>query len=288
MYTLSEYKIIKASGEEEKFSEEKLVRSLATTGMSFEVANQAVNYLRPHIKQGITTHDIFGKVTTYLKENAPLQDYYNYGLKRAIMKLGPSGHPFETLVGDLLEYYGYETQVSVTLGGECITHEIDVIAVKENKTYFIECKYHNAPGTKSDVQVALYTYARFLDIKKAMEALFDKDRIYQPWLMTNTKLTYDAIDYSKCMNIKATSWSSPKEESLHNLIMKSGLHPVTVLDSIPSSQLQSLLERDIVTCFRLNKAIESNSVEDILSVAEINNIKEDIKVICNIYGKHTN
>lgn len=288
MYTPSEYKIIKASGEEEKFSEEKLIKSLASTGMSVDVASQTMNYLRDHIKPGISTNEIYGEVTTYLKDNAPRQDYYNYGLKRAVMKLGPSGHPFERLIGDLLEKYGYETQVSVTLGGECVTHEIDVIAVKDNKTYFVECKYHNAPGTKSDVQVALYTYARFLDIKKAMEALFDSSRTYQPWLIVNTKLTYDALDYSKCMGIKTTTWSLPKEDDLHNMIMKSGLHPVTVLDSIPTNRLQSLLDRDIVTCFRLNKAIENDSVSDILSPAEINNIKEDIQIICKTYGEHNN
>ena len=287
MHTPSQYQIIKASGDQEDFSEEKLVRSLAGSGLTVDTASQTLNYLKSHLRSGITTHDIFGQVSGYLRDNAPKENYFNYGLKRAIMKLGPSGHPFERLIGDLLERYGYETQVSVTLGGECITHEIDVIAVKDNKTYFIECKYHNAPGTKSDVQVALYTYARFLDIKKAMEALFDKERIYQPWLIINTKLTYDALDYAKCMNIKSTTWSFPKEESLHSLIINSGLHPVTVLDSIPENKLQSLLERDIVTCFRLNKAIESNSVNDILNPSEINNIKEDIKVICETYGKHT-
>lgn len=288
MHTTSSYPIIKASGEKEDFSEEKVVRSLASSGMSLDMANQTLSYLKTQLKPDITTHEIFGHVNQYLKENAPSQDYYNYGLKRAIMRLGPSGHPFETLVGDLLEKFGYQTQVSVTLGGECVTHEIDVIAVKDDKTYFIECKYHNSPGTKSDVQVALYTYARFLDIKKAMESLFDGNKTYHPWLMVNTKLTYDAIDYSKCVGIKTTTWSNPKEENLHGLILKSGLHPVTVLDSIPENRLQSLLDRDIVTCYRLNKAIENNSVNDILSPSEISKIKEDIKSICMIYGQHSN
>jgi hypothetical protein len=88
------------------------------------------------------------------------------------------------------------------------------------------------------------------------------------------------------MNIKTTTWGQPKDESLLKLITKSGLHPITVLDSIPANKLQSLLDRDIVTCFRLNKAIENNSVSDILTSNEINRIKDDIKIICNNYGQH--
>lgn len=288
MYTPGPYQIVKASGEQEDFSEAKLVRSLATSGMSVSMANQTLEHIKKDLRPGISTHDIFNDVSTYLRENAPIQNYFNYGLKRAMMRLGPSGHPFERLIGDLLEAMGYETQVSVTLGGNCVTHEIDVIAVKEKKTYFIECKYHNQPGTRSDVQVALYTYARFLDIQKAMQAMFDADKTYHPWLIVNTKLTYDAVDYSKCMNIKTTTWSFPKDESLHKMIVDTGIHPITVLDSLPEDKLQLLLGRNIVTCARLKAAIDHDSVSDILSVGELTRIEEDIKAICQTYGEHHN
>ena len=288
MYTPGTYQIIKASGEQEDFSEAKLVKSLATSGMSVNLANQTLEHIKKDLKPGVTTHDLFNNVSSYLRENAPIQNYFNYGLKRAMMRLGPSGHPFERLIGDLLEAMGYETQVSVTLGGNCVTHEIDVIAVKEKKTYFIECKYHNQPGTRSDVQVALYTYARFLDIQKAMQAMFDADKTYHPWLIVNTKLTYDAVDYSKCMNIKTTTWSFPKEESLHKMIVDTGVHPITVLDSLPEDKLQMLLDRNIVTCARLKAAIDHDSVSDILSVGEITRVAGDIKTICQTYGEHHN
>ena len=169
MITLSPVTIIKASGEQEPFDESKLVKSLAKTGLSVDVASQTVDYLKRHLRTGITTKDIHEHVSSYLKENAPVNNYYNYGLKRAIMDLGPSGHPFETIVSDVLTVYGYKTEVGVIVLGKCVTHEIDVVAKKDNKQFFIECKFHNSPGIKTDVQVALYTYARYLDIKSAME-----------------------------------------------------------------------------------------------------------------------
>jgi len=283
MQTVSPYQVIKASGEKEEFSEQKIVKSMAASGLKLDTASQALDYLKRHVKPEISTNEIFEHVSGFLKENSP-RDYMNYGLKRAFMRLGPSGHPFERFVGDLLEEYGYETQVSVSLGGECVTHEIDCIAVKKQETSFIECKYHNAPGTKTDVQVALYTYARFLDIEKSMKALFDNKKSYLPWVITNTKLTFDAINYAKCIGLKATSWTYPQKESLHNLIIDSGLHPVTVIDAIRGEKLQRLLERNIVTCKRLLLAIQNESVSDILTSIEIAHAQEDINLICSKNG----
>jgi len=40
-----------------------------------------------------------------------------------------------------------------------------VIAEKDRTTAAIEAKFHNSPGTRSEVHVALYTKARFDDIK---------------------------------------------------------------------------------------------------------------------------
>jgi hypothetical protein len=72
------------------------------------------------------------------------------------------------------------------------------------------------------------------------------------------------------------------------MIIKTGLHPITVLDSIPKNKLQPLLERDIVTCARLKAAIEHNSIDDILNDSEIRLISEDIQTICQTYGEHHN
>lgn len=278
MHNSSQYQVIKASGKKEKFDESKLARSLAATGIPVDTASQTINYLKKYVKPEVSTNEIFGHVSDYLKK-ANKKGYMNYNLKRAIMHLGPTGHPFERLVGDLLAKLGYDTQVDVTLGGECVTHEIDVIAVKKDETSFVECKYHNSPGTKSDVQVTLYTYARFLDIQKAMKEIYSGHKLYRPWVVTNTKLTKDAIDYASCMGMKATGWTYPKSNSLYEMIVSSGLHPVTVLD-IRRDTLTHLLNRGIVTCARLKNAIDHRSVDDIITPAEASAALKDIKLIC--------
>ncbi len=279
MITQSPITVIKASGEQEHFDESKLVKSLATSGLSVDVASQAVDYLKRHLKTGITTQDIHDNVANFLKENAPVTNYYNYGLKHAIMDLGPSGHPFEVIVADILSQYGYKTEVGVIVLGKCVTHEVDVVAQKDNKQFFIECKFHNNPGVKTDIQVALYTYARYLDIKTAMEQGHGTSITYFPWLVTNTKVTSEVFDYSGCVGLELTDWSRPERHGISDLIMNAGLHPVTLAYHIPRAKLNELLLRGIVTLARLKKAIEANSVSDLLTQEEISSSLVDISAI---------
>ncbi len=196
------------------------------------------------------------------------------------MDLGPSGHPFETVVGDVLSYHGYKTEVSVIVLGRCVTHEIDVIAKKDHSQYFIECKFHNGPGVKTDIQVGLYSYARFLDIQLAMQSSHGTDITYYPWLITNTKVTSEVEDYAKCVGLQITSWVNPKGQGMSDLIMSAGLHPVTLAYKLPRVKVNQLLQRGIVTCARLKEAIHKDAVSDILTRDEIKSVMSDINQVC--------
>jgi hypothetical protein len=272
--------ITKASGASEAFNESKLAKSLTATGLSTKEASEALDYLKGHLQRSVSTQDIHQQMSSYLRDHAPVNNYYNYGLKRAIMDLGPSGHPFETLVSDVLRHYGYQTEVSVIVLGKCVTHEIDVVARQKDKQFFIECKFHNSAGIKTDVQVALYTYARYLDIKSAMEHGHGTQTTYHPWLVTNTKVTSEVLDYAKCVGLEVTSWTYPEGRGLSSLVMAAGLHPVTLAYYLPRFKIGQLLERGIVTCARLKEAIDKQSVSDILSLSEIKRVHQDLQYIC--------
>jgi len=105
----------------------------------------------------------------------------------------------------------------------------------------VEAKFHNLPGTKTDVHVSLYTKARFDDLK-------EKNGLTKAILITNTKMTVDAISYADCVGLNLISWNYPNEENLRDLIEKQNLHPVTQLDSITTAQKKILLENHIVVC----------------------------------------
>lgn len=243
--------VIKASGESEPFSEEKVRSSLKRAGVSLELIDKILNELKPKLREGITTKEIYDHVFKFLRE---LESRFasKYNLKNAVMELGPTGYPFEKFVAGILKQEGYEVKTNQIVQGNCVSHEIDVVALKDPsagsgqaKHYMIECKFHNQPGLKVDIKIALYVYARFLDVKK--------DNFDQAWLVTNTKITPDVITYAQCVDLKVISWDYPVEASLPILIQKSGLSPITVLLSLNQNQKKGLLEAGIVFCSDLIK-----------------------------------
>lgn len=210
--------IIKASGEKENFSTKKLATTMREAGASKRLINETVFLVKSKIKSNTTTEEILNIALKNLKKEPGVAERYN--LKRAMMELGPTGFPFEEYIAEVLRNYGYTTTTDLSLKGKVIYQEVDIVAEKEKK-FMIECKYHNEPGTDTRLQPAMYTYARFLDLSQHK---FD-----QPWLITNTKCTVDAIGYAKGVNLKITSWNFPKDESLIKLISKKNLYPVTIL-----------------------------------------------------------
>ena len=129
-------------------------------GSSAEEAQGILVKLEAKLYDGITTEEIYRRVRALLNERSAIR----FGLKKAILALGPEGRNFETLICHLFQAMGYEAKVRQTVQGRCITHEIDVIMEKDGKRYMAECKFHNSLSLKCAVQTALYTYGRFLDV----------------------------------------------------------------------------------------------------------------------------
>lgn len=276
---MKEINIIKASGERELFSEEKLRQSLRKALVSNSLAEDAVRKIAGEIKDGMTTSEIYDRVFVFLS-GEELAAAGRYNLKRALFDLGPTGHPFEKLVGELLKERGYTVEVGKMVAGVCVSHEIDVIAEKGKKHVIVECKYHNQPGAKSDVKVALYVQARFEDIKRRFEMNPEHgERFHSIWIATNTKFTADAISYAGCVGMFALGWNQPVESSLQKMIESSGLHPLTCLVSLNRNQKQNLLDRGLVSCRDI--ADDSRLLTEIgLGESESNQVMKEITELC--------
>ena len=206
--------IIKYSGEKVKFSLDKLRTSLKRTGADKVIIDQILNTVRDELYQGISTKEIYNRAFALLKKKKR-HFASKYKLKKAIYELGPTGFPFERFVSAILKYSGYSTEVGKILDGKCVTHEIDVIANKNEKSTIIECKFHSEQGLKSNVKVPLYINSRFSDIQKQWNANSDnKTHLKQGWLVTNTRFTEDAVNYAKCVGLTLLSWDYPKNNGL--------------------------------------------------------------------------
>src|SRR5882724_3540103 len=233
--------VLKANKEKEIFNEEKLRDSIKRAGIPSEIQVDTLAHIKSKVYDGITTAEIRQHISEFLDQSPSPYSKARYGLKESIMALGPTGYPFEDFIARLLAALGYQTKVRQLLQGKCITHEIDVIADKEGKSTMVEAKFHNNPGTRSEVHVALYTHARFEDIKI-------KNNIHDALLVTNTKTTVDANTYAQCAEMKVMSWSYPKGGSLRELIEKLRLYPITMLTSLGQMNKMTLLNNHIVLC----------------------------------------
>lgn len=272
--------IIKASGKREKFSEKKLRYSLERVGVHSSVVDRMVKEIGRKATPGIRSKEILKIVLDLLKREDPALAA-KYNLKSAMMNLGPSGYPFEEYFAGVLKENGYEVRVGERVKGLCANQEVDVIAIKGERHLMIECKYHNSSGARSDLKVALYTYARFLDVKEVWEKRPGHvEKFHQAVLVTNTKCTSEAIKFAKCRGIKIIAWHYPSGQNLQNLIERKNLYPVTVLLSLNNVARRKLLKKGIVFAKDLiGMDIERVSRETGISLSEMNILQDEARKI---------
>ncbi len=275
------FKVLKATGEEQQFLEEKLRDSLIKAGASEVNVEFVIKEIGKYLHDGITTGEIYRKAYQLLRKNVR-SNAARYSLKRAIMELGPSGYPFERFIGELLKKQGYETKVGVIVQGRCVQHEVDVVAQKDTETVMVECKYHNSPGKFSSVQVPLYVRSRFNDIEAVWQARHENaNRQFQGCLFTNTRFTSDATDYGICAGLKLVGWDYPRQGSLKDIIERTALYPLTVISSLNSKHKQQLLSANLLLC---NELRDNPGYLDQLSITSRQKDKtiEELNELCLI------
>lgn len=244
---MAEIRVTKADGTLEVYRPEKLKRSLKNAGASPGEISDILKEIENHLFPAITTEEIYRTAFTLLR-NSEHPIAARYSLRRALFGLGPTGFPFEDYVAALMRADGYVAKTRVLLQGKCVVHELDVIAEKDGECLITEAKFHAQPGTKSDLQVVLYCYARFLDLQNAPikgEAPCDTKK---GLVVTNTKFTKAAIDYAECVGLDLISWGYGGERSLEKWIERTKLYPVTVLSSLSEREKMSLMTSGSVLC----------------------------------------
>jgi len=275
--------VIKSTGERERFSLNKLRRSLTRSGADDETIERIVEHILPELHEGMKTSQIYKHAYSILKKNK-YPAAIRYSLRKAVLELGPSGFPFEKFVAEVLRGKGYTAETGVILPGFCVDHEVDVLMEKDNRHIFAECKFHNQQGIKTDVKVALYVHARFMDLQKAHDEAHKRHegevkKVHEGWLITNTKLTSDAIEYANCAGLTVIGWDYPEKGNLQDLILETGVHPLTFLSTLTQSDKNSLLEQGIVMCRDLK-----NSPAPLKSIGftdeQIGRVVEEVDQVC--------
>ncbi|AZI38799.1 ATP cone domain-containing protein [Epilithonimonas vandammei] len=271
--------IVKKSGDIVAFDVEKLTNSLRRASAGENVIQQIVGEVQSTIYEGMTTSKIYKIAFDLLKKYSRVSAS-KYKLKNTLFELGPSGFPFEKLVGKLMAHEGFSTQVGVIVPGNCVSHEIDVIAQKEDNHYFIECKFHSDQGRFCNVKIPLYVNSRFLDVEKQWKKQKSNEgKISKGGVYTNTRFTTDAIQYGKCAGLLMASWDYPLGNGLKERIDISGLHPLTALTTLTKNEKTKLLDIGLVLC---REIYEQPDVLNQIGISKPRhkNILEDAKELC--------
>lgn len=273
-------KIFKADGTQEDFKPKKLISSLKMAGAGQHEINTIVQKIESSLVEGATTSEIYRKAFELLRSSKdPIAA--RYSLRRAVIGLGPTGFPFEDFLGRLFEAEGYRTKRRLTLRGKCATHEIDLAAYSNEHTFIAEAKFHARPGIKTDLQVAMYSYARYLDLVDKKVCMGDQCGIVTLLLATNTKFTSAAVKYAACTGIKLLSWDYPRGDSLHDKISRSRAYPITVLTTISNSQKQILLQNGVILCSDILK--RPNILNNLnLGGKKTDSLLHEISLLCGV------
>lgn len=257
---------------------DKVRLSLRKSGASSALTSEVMELLETKLYDKIPTSEIHRLAFSELRSLQP-GAAARFGLKQALLKLGPEGYPFETFVGALLKGRGYSTQLRQILRGNCISHEIDVIAARPEipghraTKCIVECKFHNSPHFKCHVQSALYTWARFLDVQRKN---LDID---SAWLATNTKFSGEVVAYSDCVGLKLLGWSFPSDESIQVRIEEKRLYPITVLSCLDRRLFEKLHSSGIILVKELIDAPKERLREVRISDGDVERLKIEAKRI---------
>lgn len=240
-------KVTKYSGEIVEYDQSKLIRSLKKSGANDLIVSDILTKIEPQLYDGISSKKIY-RLAFQLLKNCSNVHAARYNLRTAILGLGPAGFYFEKYIAKIHEYLGYETTTNVVLNGNCVTHEIDVLLLKDEKVTMIECKFHSSNDAKSDVKVPMYILSRFNDLKGRDYRLFEKNRQIETCLIvTNNKFTDDALRFGICSKLEMLSWDYPGNKGLRELIDQFKVYPITCLTTLSQVEKDKLLAVGVIT-----------------------------------------
>ena len=269
--------IVKASGQKDKFNPIKIRRTCLKAGADRDLALKIERLVSAQVREGMSSKRILRLIIDLLGKLSPLTST-RYTLKRAMLSLGPSGFIFEKFMVFLLRAYNYQAYCPPILMGHCVGHEIDIVATispfgqKKEEKYLIECKYHNAPGIKTDLKDALCLWASFEDLR---EKGFD-----YPWLISNTKFSKSAIQYADCRNIKLLGWQYPADKSLNRLVENKKLYPITILKHLDKILAEKLFSQNIILASQLlSQGTEKLNFKTGIAKNKLNELIKEAKLI---------
>jgi hypothetical protein len=238
--------IVKAGGEREVFDPTRLVASLERVGAGEYTAERISKMITETVVPGMSSKEVYARAFALLRrESRPIAA--RYALRRALLELGPTGHPFEDFVSHLYRAEGWQVETRKIIRGKCVSHEVDFYASHPEQNTFLaaELKYHNDANYKTDLKVALYVKSRFDDIFSC-DPKIRACSIDRGILITNTKFTSEAIAYAECAGVELLGWGYPIHDTLFMRMSRAKIYPVTTLTRLSHAEKNLLIAHGVI------------------------------------------
>jgi Holliday junction resolvase len=239
--------VTRRDGHRVKFDADRIKQTIARTGAGDVLIEKVLSRVASKMTDGITTEDLLKLVKSELIKDSVCFSC-RYSLKEAIMKMGPAGFNFEYYVAEILKGHGYNAHVPMSdFEGACVSHEVDVVAEKDNRRIFIEAKFRNTRDAVVDLKDIMATWSRFLDLVDGASVgkcpYFD-----EVWVVTNARFTEHALKFAQCKGMHLTGWDYPKEFSFGQMVDRIFLYPVTVVDDLSEREVSDLAKGGFLLC----------------------------------------
>lgn len=277
-------KVTKYNGELVDYNPKALKISLTKSGASSHEVEEVFEMMSKDFYDGITTKKLYDLAFENLKK---YRNSYaaRYSLKKALRDLGPEGYYFEKYITRLMESTGFQATHSETVQGNAVTHEIDVVANKEDRLYFCECKFRNDVDAKISVTMPMYFMSRMIDVRDRTYSYFGKElKPTKGFLVTNAYLTTDSIDWAEYYKIGMISWNYPEKMSLKYLIDSLAIYPITCITTLTKEQHKVLMDagcllvkdiiakEDYLKSLQLENSLVDELIEEAKELIEIETI----------------
>jgi len=234
--------VIKRNGDYQPFKHQKIVRTAMRAGLAKTDAEKVATKVGNSFKDKIHAKLLYDRVLKTM-QSVSKTACCRYQLKEAVAKIDPEY--FEIYIQRVLKTNGYDSVWNRIIEGATIEHQVDVLASKENVTYFVECKHHISAKRDTGLGKVLQVWARLLDLQDGYKKKKNPYKNAAAWMVTNTKFSMHARKFATAKEIRISGWGTGTY-SLQNLIEKKKCYPLQIL-KLPPKVMQRCEQADLLT-----------------------------------------
>ena len=241
--------VTKADGSRQLYDREKIVKTCLRMGATLRIASEVEEKIEGRLYEGISTSKILQMIFRFMNKYKPGVGHF-FDLRKGL-SLMSSKPDFEMFVQIVLAHNGFEVSPNQLIEGKCAEHEVDAIARKDGKTYFVEAKHHFSYHALTGLDESRIARAVLEDVTEGFALGKNDLGIDGAMIVTNTKFSEQAKRYGECRNIVQIGWSSPENRGLQTMIDEKRLYPLSCLRGLRSEPRNRLINSGIVLAKQL-------------------------------------